>query len=94
MLLLNHTLNIKIINLKKLENMSIFYRLKASQLDHKFLETLKAKFGDKEIVITVSEFDETAYLFKNEANKNRLLNAVKNVENQTNLIEFSLEEIE
>ncbi|NEO53467.1 MAG: hypothetical protein F6K54_10460 [Okeania sp. SIO3B5] len=74
--------------------MSSFYRLKASQLDHNFLETLKAKFGDKEIEIIVSEVDETAYLFKSKTNKNRLLNAVKNVEHQTNLIEVSLEEIE
>ena len=74
--------------------MSSFYRLKASQLDNQFLETLKAKFGDKEIEIIVSEVDETAYLFKSETNKNRLLNAVENVERQTNLIEVSLEEIE
>ena len=74
--------------------MSTIYRLKASQLNHKFLEALKAKFGDKEIEIIVSEVDETAYLFKSETNKNRLLNAVENVELQTNLIEFSLEEIE
>ncbi|MEM1169156.1 MAG: hypothetical protein AAGJ08_08835 [Cyanobacteria bacterium P01_H01_bin.35] len=49
---------------------------------------------EKEIEIIVSEVDETAYLFQSEANKSRLLNAVKNVEGQTNLIEFSLEEIE
>ncbi|NEP82107.1 MAG: hypothetical protein F6K17_24105 [Okeania sp. SIO3C4] len=74
--------------------MSTIYRLKASQLDHNFLETVKAKFGDKEIEIIVSEVNETMYLFKNEANKNKLLNGVKNVERQTNLIEFSLEVIE
>lgn len=68
--------------------MSNFFRLKASQLDDKFLEALKAKFGDKEIEITVSELDETAYLSQSETNKNRLLNAVKNVECKTNLIEF------
>ncbi|NEQ34863.1 MAG: hypothetical protein F6K40_00465 [Okeania sp. SIO3I5] len=49
---------------------------------------------EKEIESIVSEVDETAYLFKSEANKNRLLNAVENVEHQTNLIELSLEEIE
>ncbi|NES71296.1 MAG: hypothetical protein F6K24_41860 [Okeania sp. SIO2D1] len=72
----------------------MIYRLKASQLDHNFLETLKANFGDKEIEIIVSEVDETAYLLKSETNKNKLLNAVENVERQTNLIEVSLEEIE
>ncbi len=74
--------------------MSTIYRLKASLLSDRFLEALKANFGDKEIEIIVSEIDETAYFFQSEANKNRLFNAVENANHQTNLIEISLEEIE
>jgi antitoxin YefM len=42
--------------------MSIVYRLKASELNHDFLEQIKAKCADKEIEIIISEFDETEYL--------------------------------
>ena len=44
--------------------MSKIYRLKASELDLDFLEEMKATFGDKEIEIIVSQFDETEYLLK------------------------------
>lgn len=37
--------------------------------------------------------DETEYLLQSEANKNRLLQAIKNVENRQNLIEVNLDEI-
>ena len=49
--------------------MSTVYRLKASEIDHNFLQEIEAKFGDKEIEIVVSEFDETDYLLKSESNK-------------------------
>jgi len=59
--------------------MSTVYRLKASEIDRHFLQEIQAKFGDKEIEIVVSEFDETDYLLKSESHKNRLLKAIKNV---------------
>ncbi|MBC6423084.1 MAG: hypothetical protein GDA43_26440 [Hormoscilla sp. SP5CHS1] len=74
--------------------MSTIYRLKASELDERFLAGLKATFGDKEIEIIVSEVSETDYLLKSEANKKRLLQAVENVKNRTNLVEVNLEELE
>ena len=74
--------------------MSTTYRLKASELDERFLAGLKSTFGDKEIEIIVSEVSETDYLLKSEANKNRLLQAVENVKNRTNLVEVNLEELE
>ncbi|MGK7902391.1 MAG: hypothetical protein AB4352_13430 [Hormoscilla sp.] len=52
---------------------------------------LKSTFGDKEIEIIVSEVSETDYLLKSEANKKRLLQAVENVKNRTNLVEVNLE---
>ena len=67
--------------------MSTVYRLKASELDSNFLEQIKAIFGDKEIEIIVSEFDETEYLLKSEVNKNKLLRAIENLKNRQNLVE-------
>jgi antitoxin YefM len=72
--------------------MQSVYRLKARDLDDRFLESLKALWGDREIEIVVSEVDETAYLMASEANRQRLLKAIDDVENRRNLVEFSLEE--
>ena len=71
--------------------MYTIYRLNASELDSQFVESLKALFKDKEIEITVSEVDETAYLLRSEANKQRLLEAIRNVDNQTGLVEVQLD---
>ncbi|HEY9853525.1 MAG TPA: hypothetical protein V6D28_28905 [Leptolyngbyaceae cyanobacterium] len=73
--------------------MSTVYRLKASEIDLNFLEEIKANFGDKEIEIIISEIDETEYLFKSEANKNRLLRAVENVKLHQNLVEVNLQDL-
>ncbi|MBF2046585.1 MAG: hypothetical protein EDM05_002095 [Leptolyngbya sp. IPPAS B-1204] len=70
------------------------YRLNARDLDQRFLEALKTLFQDKEIEIVVYEVDETAYLSKSETNRNRLLRAIENAENGTNLVEVNLEEFE
>jgi antitoxin YefM len=70
--------------------MQTIYRLKASELNENFLEGLKTTFKDKEIEIIVSEVDETEYLLKSEANKQRLLQAIENVNNNTNLVEIDL----
>ena len=70
--------------------MQTTYRLKASELDSNFLEGLKATYQNKEIEIIVYEIDETEYLFKSEANKQRLLQAKGNVDNKVNLVEVNL----
>jgi antitoxin YefM len=75
--------------------MSTVYRVKASEIDSAFLDKIKATFGNKEIEIVVSELneDETEYLLKSEANKNRLLTAVENIKNHINLVEVNLEDL-
>jgi antitoxin YefM len=55
---------------------------------------LKATFHGREIEIVVSEVDETDYLLKSEANRERLLAATANIQKGTNLIEFSLDSLE
>ena len=74
--------------------MQTSYRLNAKDLDQNFLESLQTLFQDREIEIIVYDVDETAYLSKSEANQKRLLQAIENVENGTNLIEVNLENYE
>ncbi len=70
------------------------YRLNTSELDQTFLDGLRAAFPEKEIEIVVYEVDETAYLFKSDANRERLLVAKANIESGENLIEVSLQDLE
>jgi hypothetical protein len=55
------------------------YRLPADRLDAEFLEGLKATFRGKEVSITVSELDETEHLLAPPANRERLLEAVRDI---------------
>ena len=71
--------------------MYTIYRLNADELDGRFLRALKAMFKNKEIEIVVceaaqSEEDETAYLLKSPANRERLLKAIENVAQDRNLV--------
>jgi len=75
-------------------SMESSFRLNARDLNQNFLESLKTLFQDREIEIIVYDVDETAYLSKSEANQQRLLKAIKNVENGTNMIEVNLEDLE
>jgi len=52
--------------------MYTIYQVKADELDDSFLHALKAMFKDKEIEIAVYERDETAYLLRSPANRERL----------------------
>lgn len=71
--------------------MQTVYRLNVNELNDVFIESLKATFKDKEIEIAVYEVDETAYLISSEANRARLLSAVRNVKNNNNLVEAAIE---
>jgi antitoxin YefM len=55
---------------------------------------VKALFKEKEIEIIVNEVDETAYLFRSEANKARILSAVNNVEKGKNLVEVPIGDLQ
>jgi antitoxin YefM len=62
------------------------YRLNADELDESFLEKVKAAFAHKEIEIAVEETDETAYLLRSAANRERLLTAIEDVKAGRNTI--------
>ncbi len=70
--------------------MYMIYKLRADELDQRFLDTLKHQFQDREIEIVISEAaereeDETAYLLRSPANRERLLRALENVAEGRNL---------
>jgi antitoxin YefM len=72
--------------MKGKELMFAIYRISTDELDARFLESLKKAFAHKEIEITVSEADETDYLLRSPSNRERLLKAVQDIEQNRNLI--------
>jgi len=71
------------------------YKLKASELDVKFLEAVRDLFEDREIEIAVcdtaeEEEDETTYLLKSPANRERLLKAIERAAREENLVTVDL----
>jgi antitoxin YefM len=80
-------------------SMYMIYKMKAEELDSRFLRALKTMFKDKEIEIAVceadqSEEDETEYLLKSPANRDRLLQAIENVARSHNLVSVDLEDVQ
>ncbi|MCR4321288.1 MAG: hypothetical protein NUV74_13250 [Candidatus Brocadiaceae bacterium] len=79
--------------------MYTLFKINADELDSSFLKGLKAMFKNKEIEIVVceagqSEEDETAYLLKSSANRERLLKAIENAAHERNLITVKLDELQ
>ena len=78
--------------------MYTLYRVNADELDTRFLKGLKTMFENREIEIAVceavqSEEDETSYLLKSPANRDRLFNAMENVSHNRNLVTVNLDEL-
>ena len=78
--------------------MYTMYQMNANELDIRFIETLKIMFKNKDIEIAVCEVsqreeDETEYLLSSVANREHLLQAIENVENNRNLVTVSLDEL-
>jgi antitoxin YefM len=75
------------------------YKMKVEELDSRFVRTLKTMFKDKEIEIAVcesgqSEEDETEYLLKSPANRDRLLKAIEHVARSQNLVSVDLDALQ
>lgn len=66
--------------------MTTVFHTTADDLDERFLESIKAAFKGCPIEIAVSEADETAYLLRHPANRERLLAAVADIDAGRNLI--------
>ena len=79
--------------------MYMIYRINAEELDSRFLKILKTMFKGKEIEIVVceaaqSEEDETTYLLRSPANRDRLLKAIENVAHDRNLVTIKTEDLQ
>ncbi len=67
--------------------MYALYQVNTDELNNQFLASIKAQFPHQTIEIAISEIsqiqqDETAYLLGNPTNKEHLLKAITQVENQ------------
>ena len=62
------------------------YRMRADELENRFLESVKAAFRDEQVEIAVSSADETEYLLSSPRNRERLLRAVADVEADRNVV--------
>ena len=78
--------------------MYALYRIHVDELDDSFLATLKKMFKQREIEISgceaaPSEDDETAYLLKSPANREKLLKAIENVSQRKDLVTVDVSEL-
>ena len=62
-------------------------RLNADELEANFLASLKAAFPHKDIEVAVTEADETEYLLRSPAHRERLLAAVADAKAERNVVE-------
>jgi predicted regulator of amino acid metabolism with ACT domain len=71
------------------------FQVSESELDIKFLNSLKKMFKQKNLLLTIEtvEVDDTTYLNSTSTNRKRLQNAIKNIENGENLIEIDLNKL-
>jgi antitoxin YefM len=79
-------------------NIYALYKLRANELDEAFLETVESQFGEREIEVAVCEAtdvqeDETAYLLRSPANRERVLEALRNIEQGRNLVTLEVEDL-
>lgn len=77
--------------------MYTLYKINTDELNENFISAIKAQFPHQFIEIAISEVgqqqeDETTYLLKEPENKNRLLAAINNVENQK-FVEVELDKL-
>lgn len=75
--------------------MTTTFQINEAELNIQFLKSLKTMFKNCNLTLTIEadEYDETDYLMKSNANHTRLMNAIKNVEADTNLIEVDMNEL-
>jgi antitoxin YefM len=74
--------------------METIFRLKASEIDSKFLAMLKKLFSKREIEITVTDVinDETEFLLNDPKNHAHLLEAIDEVKHNKKLVRFTGDE--
>ena len=76
--------------------METVYQLKPHELTDDFFKTLKERFGNREVKITIEDepFDETQYLLQDEENRKILLKRIAAVKEGKVKHTLTLEEID
>jgi hypothetical protein len=67
-------------------SMQTIYKLNANELDATLLDSIRAKYPNKEIEIIVMEQDDTDYLLSSSENRESLLRAISDVEGGRNIV--------
>ena len=67
--------------------MQATFILEPNEINASLIEKLKVMFGDKKIELSVQEADDSVYLSSSAANKERLEQAIANIQNGKNLVE-------
>ncbi len=66
--------------------MHTIYQINANEIDETLLESIKAAYKGKDVEITVTEIDETEYLLRSPANRVALVRAVKDIDENRNIV--------
>ncbi|GIK59113.1 MAG: hypothetical protein HND39_04675 [Ignavibacteriota bacterium] len=76
--------------------MNTIFQINSDDLDNRFIESIKALFKNKKLIISVTEdIDETAYLLQSEKNAKRLFEALEDIKRNKNLVSIkSIEDLE
>ncbi len=67
--------------------MQATFILEPNEINASLIEKLRVMFGDKKIELSVQEADDSVYLSSSAANKERLEQAITNIQNGKNLVE-------
>jgi len=72
--------------------MLISYKIKAEELNYKIIEELRDKYKGKILEIMINVDEENDILKQSSINNAELLKRIINVENNNNLVSFSIDE--
>ncbi len=70
------------------------YEMNSEELTPEFIKIIKKIYKNKRIEITISEIDETEYILRSPQNKKALLNRLKDIEENINIVEPEKNEFE
>lgn len=76
--------------------MNTIFQINSDELDNRFIESVKALFKNKKLIISITEdIDETTYLLQSKNNAQRLFHALTEIKSNSNLVSVnSIEELE
>jgi antitoxin YefM len=70
------------------------YRIHAGEFTDDLVQAIRVAYRDREIEIIISDdVDETDYLMSTPANRDHLLRAIENINNHTNLVQISSDDL-